>query len=183
MFTAPVAPDSGIPALLGFESMQEKPTIIDTQESEFKMYLGPDCRIFPGPNTTFLQLHRATSRRLMLPVTGYQTQSTAGPNSLASSSFTGVQIPFRAETANPSARSAAAPSPAMGAAERQQGAALPRASSLIRFGFSKDITSQPPTRHTTKQTFASPAPPADYPISCSATTIEHTHTHRPKLCV
>ena len=40
------------------------------------MFLGSDCKIVPGPNTVVLDLHKAQSGHLMLPITEYNKKIT-----------------------------------------------------------------------------------------------------------
>ena len=75
-YSAPVIPRSGIPALLGLKSMETLGTVLDMRNNERKMYIGSDTKIVPGPNTTVLQLYKANSGHLMLPMTEYNSKTT-----------------------------------------------------------------------------------------------------------
>ena len=74
-YTAPFLPGSEIPALLGLESMEEKRTVLDLVNR--KMYLmGPgEFTIQAPPGSHCLQLYKADSGHLMLPVTEYQSET------------------------------------------------------------------------------------------------------------
>ena len=74
-YTAPFLPGSEIPALLGLESMEAKRTVLDLANR--KMYLmGPGDFVSQAPpGSHCLQLYKAESGHLMLPVTEYQTEA------------------------------------------------------------------------------------------------------------
>ena len=71
-YTAPILAGSDIPALLGLESMEEKRTVLDLVHR--RMYLmGPgDFTIQAPPGSHCLQLYKAESGHLMLPVTEFK---------------------------------------------------------------------------------------------------------------
>jgi len=76
-FRTPVVPDSDIPALLGIRSLENLEAIIDCRRNHRRMYLGTDTTIQAAASTTTLQLYPAMSGHLMLPITHYETATTA----------------------------------------------------------------------------------------------------------
>jgi hypothetical protein len=70
-YTAPVLPDSELPALLGLRTLEEKHAVIDTRPNKRKLYLGADIQIIPGPNTTVYDMEKAPSGHLLLPVSNF----------------------------------------------------------------------------------------------------------------
>ena len=75
-YTTPVVPDSPIPALYGLKSMEKNLTVLDVRPDQQLMYIGGDMKVTPGPNTTIIQMHKATSGHLMIPITKYDAQSS-----------------------------------------------------------------------------------------------------------
>ena len=56
--------------------MEQNQTTIDTRVGQQKMYLCSDVKIVPGPNAVVLDLHKAQSGHLMLPITEYNRKVT-----------------------------------------------------------------------------------------------------------
>jgi len=83
-FSAPIVPNSEIPALLGLESLSQKRALLDTYSK--KLYLvGPGgYSIKLSPGSTVLDLQSAPSGHLLLPVSEFdklQPSTTAKANS------------------------------------------------------------------------------------------------------
>ena len=72
VYSAPVVPDSDIPALLGLKSVEKHDGVVDARVTERKLYMGSDVQVVPGPRTTVLQLYPAMSGHLMLPISHYR---------------------------------------------------------------------------------------------------------------
>ena len=70
-YSAPVVPDSQLPALWGYRSMQALDTVIDCRKGQQKVYMGPDVQIIPGPKTMVVPMHPAESGHLMVPISSF----------------------------------------------------------------------------------------------------------------
>ena len=76
-YTAPIIPASPIPALWGLRSTERQNAVVDTRVHERKVYLGDDVQIVPGPRTRIIQMQKAESGHLMVPITHFESQKTS----------------------------------------------------------------------------------------------------------
>jgi len=71
IYTAPVIPQSGLPALLGLESIESKGGLLDTKMRKL-VFPGPGgLEIRCSPNTVIYDLEKAPSGHLLLPVSEF----------------------------------------------------------------------------------------------------------------
>eukprot|EP00971_Amphidinium_carterae_P351411 6492101-Amphidinium_carterae.2 len=89
-YTAPIVRDSELPALWGLEGLARQHAVVDTANN--KLYLpGPGgLKIVPSPGSRVLNLERAASGHLLLPVTEWLATST---NPQSASAFSVVSPP------------------------------------------------------------------------------------------
>ena len=77
-YSAPIIPNSSVPALWGLKSMERQKACFDVRVNERKVYMGDDFKIVPGPRTRVIQMYPAESGHLMVPITHFGTKSSKG---------------------------------------------------------------------------------------------------------
>ena len=59
--------------------MEEQKVVLDTRPGQQRAYLGADVRIVPGPKTFTIEVHKAVSGHLMVPISCFNKQPGRQP--------------------------------------------------------------------------------------------------------